>query len=463
VKVRWEAVGLSDPSSRGRGSIRMRAIGTPGIDAGLQGSKRVARRCVAAALGCMALWAVLGASGAQAATNACRGSAARVSLGASLVSEPVIANSPGSPCATGSQQVTGIQPAGGLTLSDPKADTRTAAGVIAASSSVDSANLGAIPVTVGHVDSSQTVSCSGGKSVSSGSSTVDGLTIAGNPVNLIAGRSIDQTIAGVRVRTNQLTGATRQALVVDVGDTEVVLGEATASGDACSTLGDSSNGGFVQICPTGSTYDVSSNQCVIVVNSGGGSDGSGSQSEIVVGRPYSGPSGGSVMSLGEARELARSGKLPKSGCLNGKGPKYVVLGTSKRDHITGTNHNDRILGLGGADQIDAGRGNDCIDGGTGSDLLTGGEGNDRVYGEAGNDHVNGSSGSDRMWGGNGNDAINTGNGRDRVWAGAGNDIVNAATAGPASVIQGGSGRDIIRINHNERRHVHSAEKVYMIH
>ncbi len=438
----------------------MRAIGTPGVNAGLQGSKSVARRCVAVALGCMALWAVLGASGAQAATNACRGSAARVTVGSSIVSEPAVANSPGSPCATGSQQVAAVQPAGGLTLSDPKADTRTAAGVIAASSSVDSANLGAVPVSVGHVDVSQTVSCAGGKSLSSGSSTVDGLTIAGNPINLIAGRSVDMTIAGVRVRTNQLSGATRQALVLDVGDTEVVLGEATASGDACSTVGDSSNGGGAQICPPGSTYNVPTNECVIVSSSGSG--GSGSESLIVVGRPYSGPSGGSVMSLGEARSLARSGKLPKSSCLKGKGPKFVILGTGHRNHITGTNHNDRILGLGAADQIDAGRGNDCVDGGTGSDLLTGGEGNDRLYGEAGNDHLYGSSGSDRMWGNNGNDAINTGYGRDRVWAGAGNDLVNAATAGPASVIQGGSGRDIIRINHNERRHVHSAERVYTI-
>src|SRR4051794_23827673 len=100
----------------------MRAIGTPAACAGLQGSRlgtRAARRCVVAALGCMALWAVLGASGAQAATNACRGSAARVTLGSSLVSEPVVANSPGSPCATDSQQVAGVQPAGGFTLSDP--------------------------------------------------------------------------------------------------------------------------------------------------------------------------------------------------------------------------------------------------------------------------------------------------------------------------------------------------------
>ncbi len=407
----------------------------------------------------MALWAVLGASGAQAATNACRGSAARVTVGSSIVSEPAVANSPGSPCATGSQQVAAVQPAGGLTLSDPKADTRTAAGVIAASSSVDSANLGAVPVSVGHVDVSQTVSCAGGKSVSSGSSTVDGLTIAGNPINLIAGRSVDMTIAGVRVRTNQLSGATRQALVLDVGDTEVVLGEATASGDACSTVGDSSNGGGAQICPPGSTYNVPTDECVIVSSSG--SSGSGGESLIVVGRPYSGPSGGSVMSLGEARSLARSGKLAQELVPQGEGTEVRDPRDQPPQPHTGTNHNDRILGLGAADQIDAGRGNDCVDGGTGSDLLDGRRGERPPLRRGRQRPLYGSSGSDRMWGNNGNDAINTGYGRDRVWAGAGNDLVNAATAGPASVIRADPA-GTVRINHNERRHVHSAERVYTI-
>src|SRR6202035_995532 len=47
----------------------------------------------------------------------------------------------------------------------------------------------------------------------------------------------DQTIGGVRVRTNQLSGATRQALVLDIGGNEYVLGEATAGGDACAASG----------------------------------------------------------------------------------------------------------------------------------------------------------------------------------------------------------------------------------
>ncbi|HXD59520.1 MAG TPA: hypothetical protein VN606_16465 [Thermoleophilaceae bacterium] len=424
----------------------------------LQGGKSAARSCAAAAVTALALWAAIGATNADAASTTCRGSAARTVVGTTVTSEPVIANSPGSPCSTDSQHVAGVQPAGGLTVSDPRADTRSAAGVLAASASVESASLDSGPVSVGHVSVSQAVSCSAGKAVTNGTSTVDGLTIAGNPVSVIADRAMDINVGGVRVRTNVVNGDTRQALVLDVGGNEYVIGEATASGDACANVGDENPGGGGRICPVGATYDVPTNQCVIVVQGA-----NGTQTLIVVGAPYAGPSGGSVMALSEARALASQGKLPKSACLSGKGPDFVILGSKGKDHITGTNRGDRILSLGGADQIDAGRGNDCVDGGTGADRLAGGEGNDRVYGQTGNDHLFGGSGSDRIWGASGNDAINTGNGRDRVWAGNGNDIINAATAGPASVISAGAGRDTVRINNNERRRVHSAERVYRIH
>src|SRR4051794_14480632 len=232
----------------------------------LQGGKSAARACAAAAVSAFALWAVIGAASAQAASTTCRGSAARASVGTTVMSEPVIANSPGSPCASDSQHVAGVQPTGGLTVSDPRADTRSAAGVLAASASVESASLDAAPVSVGHVAVSQVVSCSAGSAVTTGSSTVDGLTIDGNPVSVVADRQLDLNVGGVRVRTNVLNGATRQALVIDLGDNEYVIGEATAGGDACSTTGDENGGnGGGRICPVGATYDVPTNQCVIVV------------------------------------------------------------------------------------------------------------------------------------------------------------------------------------------------------
>jgi hypothetical protein len=47
----------------------------------------------------------------------------------------------------------------------------------------------------------------------------------------------------VRIRTNQLDGSTRRALVLDASGTEYVLGEASASGDACASLQHGRNSG----------------------------------------------------------------------------------------------------------------------------------------------------------------------------------------------------------------------------
>jgi Ca2+-binding RTX toxin-like protein len=66
-----------------------------------------------------------------------------------------------------------------------------------------------------------------------GSSSVDVLTVGGTPVSIVGGRTLDLSLLGVRIRTNQLVGDTRQALILDVAGAQVVLGEATASGDAC--------------------------------------------------------------------------------------------------------------------------------------------------------------------------------------------------------------------------------------
>jgi Ca2+-binding RTX toxin-like protein len=398
---------------------------------------------------------------AASAATTCRASAART-ITPSLTSEPTVANPAATPCTTQSQEAAGAQPVGDATVTNPKASTRAGAGVLAATASVDGANLSGalLPVSVGHVDVTQVVSCQNGKSAASGTSNVDGLTVAGTPVSVIGGQSMDQTIAGVRIRTNQLSGDTRQALVVDIGDTEYVLGEARASGDACESLVDgiSGHGGgggdLSQVCPNGASYDVASNHCVITT--------AGVEKTIVVGRPYSGPSGGTLISLAEARQMVKDGKLRDSRCLHGKGPNYVVLASKKSDKVTGSNRSDRMLGIGGNDRMDGGRGNDCVDGGTGSDTVSGGQGADTVIGGSGKDHLNGGQGTDKEIGGTGNDTINTGYGADRVDAGPGNDAINAATQGPAARINGGPGRDIVRINRNERGHVVRGERIYVL-
>jgi hypothetical protein len=131
-----------------------------------------------------------------------------------------------------------------MTVTNPKASTENAVSTLSASASVDSAQFaGATAISVGHVSVNQVQSCTGGTNVASGSSTVDGLTVAGTPVSVVRGQSIDQTIAAVRIRTNRLSGNTRQALVVDLGGSEYVLGEASASGDACASLTIGGSGG----------------------------------------------------------------------------------------------------------------------------------------------------------------------------------------------------------------------------
>ena len=90
------------------------------------------------------------------------------------------------------------------------------------------------------------------------------------------------------------------------------------------------------------------------------------------------------------------------------------VGTNRADRITGTNVADRIIGLRGNDRLDGGRGNDTLNG---------------AYG------------------------------RDRAFGGSGRDFINVATAGPAASVSCGTGRDVARINSNERRRVRGCERV----
>lgn len=200
---------------------------------------RHARRlttCLSAGL-LMSLMLSAAPARAESSATSCRASAARASGPQQASAEPVVANPSATPCTTQSQQVIGTQSAGGMTVTDPKAATENGAGLLSASASDDSAQFaGATTISVGHVSASQQQSCASGTNIASGSSSVDGLTVAGTPVSVVAGQSIDKTIAGVRIRTNQLSGSTRQALVLDLGTTQYVLGEASASGDACASL-----------------------------------------------------------------------------------------------------------------------------------------------------------------------------------------------------------------------------------
>jgi Ca2+-binding RTX toxin-like protein len=339
--------------------------------------------------------------------------------------------------------------------------------------------------------------------VGAANSTVTGSCVNGAPKLDATSSMADLTLGGTPISLNELLGALQQALeplgvLVDIKFNEqirdakslivraahikllgagrptplldAVIAESKVDTEQYTCDKDHQIPGFdKQICPNGSTFDVMTGYCIITrqVN--------GATQIIVVGRPFQGPSGGTVIPLNEARA-----KYGNKICLLGSGPKYAVVGTSKGDKITGTNGKDRILGLAGNDSLDGGRGADCIDGGSGSDRVAGGIGSDRLIGDGGNDtmrggldsdtisggagkdKIAGDAGADRISGGNGNDILSGNYGADRITAGAGNDAVNIATQGPVARADCGSGNDIIRLNGKEKKAIKSCEKAYVL-
>jgi Ca2+-binding RTX toxin-like protein len=331
---------------------------------------------------------------------------------------------------------------------------------------------GTITLGVNAASSHAEAGCGAGDTPTfTGGSQVAGLTLGGAPIDLDPlVNALDQLLqplnAVVDIIPNEqirtASSLTVRALHVKVltasGGTslvDAVLAESKvgANGPVCDKNAQNDGSGNQvsgKICPTGAQFDAARDVCIIPAGTGGSSLG-----EIIVGKPFQGPSGGTVLPLDVARK--RFGASP---CLSGNGaPKFAIVGTNKADRITGTNIADRIIGLGGNDRLDGGRGNDCIEGRSGGDNMSGGLDNDKIYGSTGNDHLNGGPGSDYLSAGSGNDTINAAFGKDRAIGGSGRDFINIATAGPAASVDCGSGNDVARINNNERRRNKNCERV----
>jgi RTX calcium-binding nonapeptide repeat (4 copies) len=320
---------------------------------------------------------------------------------------------------------------------------------------------GAVILGVTVAESAATGQCAGASPELAGSSRILGLTLAGVPISadrLVQAltNALSSLTPLVTVRVNETirtaSSLTVRALhiVVRLGNraaVEAVIAESKVGFDGAVCTPPQNP----QICPNGSKYDAGRNRCIIpsVANSG--------QGDIIVGRPFQGPSGGTVVPLDIARR--RYGDSP---CLSGSGRKFAIVGTNEQDRITGTNQADRMLGLRGNDTLDGGRGNDCLDGGVGNDNLSGAVGNDRVYGLRGNDRLNGGPGNDLLVAGPGNDTVNAAFGADRISGGPGRDAINISTAGPPASADCGRGKDKIRINRNERHRNRACETVYQL-
>jgi Ca2+-binding RTX toxin-like protein len=337
-------------------------------------------------------------------------------------------------------------------------------------------NLGGATVILGvsAATSAATGKCVAGSTtpVLTGTSNVATLTLGGGALNLDPlVNAVNALLAPLQqvisIKTNEqvktANSLTQRALHIVVlpsaggaplVDEVVAESKVAFNGPVCdpNQQGDNPGTTLGQICPAGSTYDQPRNVCIIAAGTGGSSLG-----EIIVGRPFQGPSGGTVIPIDVARK-----KYGRSACLGFSGaPKFAIVGTNKADRITGTNIADRIIGLGGNDKLDGGRGNDCIEGRTGGDNISGALGNDKLYGSTGKDHLNGGPGTDYMNAGSGNDSINAAYGKDRAIGGSGRDFINIATAGPAASIDCGAGPDKARINTNERKRVKNCEVVHV--
>jgi len=109
----------------------------------------------------------------------------------------------------------------------------------------------------------------------------------------------------------------------------------------------------------------------------------------------------------------------------------IIIGTDKRDKITGTNGPDVIITL---------KGNDRVNSGNGPDIVCTGDGNDQV---------NSGNGDDMIDPGDNNDIVNAGNGNDMVFARDGN----------KDAIDCGKGNDFVQADEKERRIRNNCETV----
>jgi hypothetical protein len=83
-----------------------------------------------------------------------------------------------------------------------------------------------------------------------------------------------------------------------------------------------------------------------------------------------------------------------STCPTCKGQRSTIVGTARKDVLSGATGRDVIVGLAGNDKLSGLGGNDLICGGRGKDKLNGGPGKDVLLGQGGKDKCTGGKGKD---------------------------------------------------------------------
>lgn len=404
---------------------------------------RLTRISAVATAGVVLLLCMSASASAASSPFGCRASANRLGLDGTTIVEPLIANAPTTPCANDTRGLssTSAQDGGSVTANTGPAEVSTATNSSPAAAALASVSGATVPTSSGSVVvagpayAEAAYSCVNGSVVPTVTSTLDSVNVNGSPETIAPNQNDTIQLGGgsymIANETIQ-TGNSLTERLLDVhlaGGLEIVVGEAEVTQNSSHPCAGGSGGGGggvgvpITICPSGSSYDVGLQACVIYLSGG---------RVITIGQPFGGETGGTVMTLSEARKLYRSA------CLYGSGPNYVIVSTRSHAHIQGTYRAERILALGGHSVVKGGGGNDCIAGPGGNDNLRDANGSVRVYGGPGHNRIFIRNGNDRVWLGSGKNRISAGRGSDWLYGGKGFDVFYIDN-GPKHVFAGARG------------------------
>jgi Ca2+-binding RTX toxin-like protein len=452
-----------------------------------------ARRLIAVLGAC--IFTLVFASSAAAASGTpfgCRASTLRVTLLSSLTTEPTIANPNTTPCETDSAGSAMISvpttgsataeagPIGAFTYSVYSTSGATAPGAtaVAAVQGVTIPTSGGNIVIAGPIQVTASYSCVNDQLQASGTSTLNLINVNGVNMPVPAGQPFTDNILGITIQGNQqvktANSLTETALEIDIPNiADIVVGEAKVTQsvtDPCA--GTSGPPPVLEICPPGSTLNILAQLCEIVVN-----NPNGTQTIIVVSRPFQGPSGGTVYPTSEVAK-----KYPGYPCTTGPGPLFALVATKRGGRVYGTPKSDRILALGAYERIAGLGGNDCIDGQGGHQVIFDGNGNDKDYSAAGfnrigvgngNDYINARNGSVWVTAGNGRDTVYGGHGRSRIDVGLGKDhiyggpsknrIWGGANGAKISCGSGHNNTAFVRTKAEHYAKTHGCQHIHLLH
>ena len=449
----------------------------------------IARRFLALVGAGLCMLVFAGSASAAGTPFGCRASTLRVTLLSALTVEPTIANPNTTPCATDtagaatiSVPVTGTSianagPVGAFTYSVYSPSGATAPGATAVAAvqgvTIPTGGGGSI-VIVGPVTATASYACVNDALVATGSSTLNLISVNGQNMTVPAGTPDRIDLGGgsfIALNQKVQTGNSLTETVAEVnlqGIADIVIGEAKVTqSQANPCAGTSGAPPVLEICPPGSTLNISAQLCEIVEPNG---------TVIVVSRPFQGPSGGTVYPTSVV-----AAKYPGYPCTTGPGPKFALVATKRGGRVYGTPKSDRILALGAFERVAGLGGNDCINGNGGNQTIWDGNGNDRVWSAGGynrvgvgngNDYVNGRSGhgfytagngNDRVTGGKGGSHIAVGLGRSSVYGGPGNDTIFAGASAAKVSCGGGHNTAFVRIKAGKYARAHGCQHIVLLH